>query len=188
MNNNEKEQQKMSGSNNNRYNNGNDGNNNIVIDSNQRSGNDIIKHLEVINSINLSSPRQLPPSTSSEEKSFSCFDKVNIPPQFVGKSFRLLFRSLFEVEGAIAIALYRYPVKKSDDKKPNKYENEFIQGSFQSQSQSQSHSHSHSQNRKKRMALADLAELPIVLTSPDMATILLLRDEVFILRATHKHL
>ena len=72
-------------------------NDNIVI-NNSKSSSSIIKHLEIINSITLSPPHLFPSRTSSEGNTHSCFDKVDIPPQFIGKVFGSLFRSLYETD------------------------------------------------------------------------------------------
>lgn len=36
-------------------------------------------------------------------------DKVELPKEFIGRIFQELFESLYDVHGAIAIALYRWP-------------------------------------------------------------------------------
>lgn len=117
-----------------------------------------------INQIN--SNKKLPPPVSIDENTMSAFDKVNIPYQFVGKTFGLLFRCLYETEGAICIALYRWRQNEKSEKSKAGLP----------------------QARRVRLAQKVHTELPSVLTCPGMDTVLLMHDEVFILRATHRHM
>ena len=146
--------------------------------------------MEVINSINLSPPYLLPSSTSSEDNTHSSFDKVDIPPQFIGKAFRSLFRSLFETEGAIAIALYRCNKNcKNENGNGNGTGSSHREGYGSEKEQHHAHGQRQTQNqRRRRMTHKDPTELPTILTCPPMNTILQLYDEIFILRATHRHL
>ena len=175
-------------------------NDNIVI-KNSKSSSSIIKHLEIINSINLSPPHLLPSRTSSEDNTHSCFDKVDIPPQFIGKVFGSLFRSLFETEGAVAIALYRYD-KKCRDENSNDNGNDissqrdgygYGSNKVQGYAHGQTHGHGHGQRqtqnqRRRRMMHKNPTDLPTIITCPPRDTVLQLHDEIFILRATHRHL
>ena len=140
----------------------------IVINcSHCNSNNSIVnKNIKIINSNNT-----VLPTNNNDPNPISAFDKVNIPHQFIGKTFGLLFRCLFETEGAVCIALYRWKRKEKHGS-----------GSQKDSVRMLPHA------RRVRLAQKSHTELPSVLTCPSMDTILLMNDEVFILRATHRHM
>ena len=111
-------------------------------------------------------------SKADTNDDFSSLDKVDIPFQFLGKSFAFLFQCLYESEGVIAISLYRYP-KPSTPSVAGRDNNilrygEVTPGMTGSQRSTRS--------------------LPYVITAPHPNIVLQLYDEVFVLRARHRNL
>ena len=103
---------------------------------------------------------------------FSSLDKVDIPYQFLGKTFGFLFECLYESEGVIAISLYRYPrpsnpANSGINKDGLRYSEDVpsVQGGLR---------------------YASRGSLPFVITAPHADTVLQLYDEVFVLRARQR--
>ena len=138
-----------------------------------------------------------PPQNIPKNVFFSSFDKVDIPPQFLGKTFGLLFRSLYETEGVIVIALYRF------QREQKKYQSHMDGNNLKNNNNNNNNNNNSNNNyqngpelgvnfapkiKRKRLAFKDQTVLASVTCCPDMNMIVLLNDEIFILRAAHRHL
>jgi hypothetical protein len=111
----------------------------------------------------------------ASNNNFSSLDKVDIPYQFLGKTFGFLFECLYESEGVIAISLYRYPrpsnPANSGINKDGLQYNEGIQVM---------------QGVQGGLRYASRGTLPFVIAAPHADTILQMYDEVFVLRARQR--
>ena len=111
-------------------------------------------------------------SKGETNEDFSSLDKVDIPFQFLGKSFSFLFQCLYESEGVIAISLYRYP-KRSTPSVSGRDDNILRYGKA---------------TPGMTGSQRSTRSLPYVITAPHPDIVLQLYDEVFVLRARHRNL